>query len=77
MSGDKESRRSLVKDDGPGLTQEDLGRLFGRFQRLSAKPTAGDEPRPGLDFRSSSASSNCMAGLSRRRATGRVAARPS
>ncbi len=25
-----------------GLSPEDLGRLFGRFQRLSAKPTAGE-----------------------------------
>lgn len=42
MSGDKEFTQILVKDDGPGLSQEDLGRLFGRFQRLSAKPTAGE-----------------------------------
>src|SRR5215475_8432834 len=31
-----------VKDQGAGLSPEDLGRLFGRFQRLSAKPTAGE-----------------------------------
>jgi signal transduction histidine kinase len=31
-----------VTDDGAGLSPEDLGRLFGRFQRLSAKPTAGE-----------------------------------
>src|SRR2546423_6056396 len=31
-----------VTDQGAGLSPEDLGRLFGRFQRLSAKPTAGD-----------------------------------
>ncbi len=31
-----------VRDRGPGLSPEDLGRLFGRFQRLSAKPTAGE-----------------------------------
>jgi signal transduction histidine kinase len=31
-----------VSDDGPGLSPEDIGRLFGRFQRLSAKPTAGE-----------------------------------
>jgi signal transduction histidine kinase/CheY-like chemotaxis protein len=31
-----------VQDDGPGLSPEDMGRLFGRFQRLSAKPTAGE-----------------------------------
>src|SRR6195256_1900836 len=31
-----------VADEGAGLLPEDLGRLFGRFQRLSAKPTAGE-----------------------------------
>jgi signal transduction histidine kinase len=31
-----------VRDRGPGLSPEDMGRLFGRFQRLSAKPTGGE-----------------------------------
>ena len=31
-----------IADQGAGLSPEDLGRLFGRFQRLSAKPTAGE-----------------------------------
>ena len=31
-----------VVDEGAGLSPEDLGRLFGRFQRLSAKPTGGE-----------------------------------
>jgi signal transduction histidine kinase/FixJ family two-component response regulator len=31
-----------ISDQGAGLSPEDLGRLFGRFQRLSAKPTAGE-----------------------------------
>jgi signal transduction histidine kinase len=31
-----------ISDEGAGLSPEDLGRLFGRFQRLSAKPTAGE-----------------------------------
>jgi signal transduction histidine kinase len=31
-----------VTDDGAGLSPEDISRLFGRFQRLSAKPTGGE-----------------------------------
>ncbi len=36
-----------VKDAGPGLSEDDKRRMFGRFQRLSATPTAG-EPATGL-----------------------------
>jgi signal transduction histidine kinase/ligand-binding sensor domain-containing protein len=36
-----------VRDDGPGLGESDLARVFGRFQRLSARPT-GDESSTGL-----------------------------
>lgn len=36
-----------VTDQGPGLTQQDQSRLFGRFQRLTAQPTGG-EPSAGL-----------------------------
>jgi len=31
-----------VRDQGPGLRKEDVSRVFGRFQRLTAKPTAGE-----------------------------------
>ena len=31
-----------VKDQGPGLTDDDKKKLFGKFQRLSATPTAGE-----------------------------------
>ncbi|HEY6258146.1 MAG TPA: DUF3369 domain-containing protein [Xanthobacteraceae bacterium] len=31
-----------VRDEGAGLSAEDLSRLFGRFQRLSARPTGGE-----------------------------------
>ena len=40
-----------VKDQGPGLSPEDNTRLFGRFQRLSAKPTGGENstgPGPSI-----------------------------
>ena len=31
-----------VRDEGPGLTAEDKTRVFGKLNRLSAKPTAGE-----------------------------------
>lgn len=44
VSAREESGQLLfeVSDHGPGLVDDDLVRLFGRFQRLSAKPTAGE-----------------------------------
>jgi signal transduction histidine kinase len=39
--------RLEVKDQGPGLTDKDKSKLFGRFTRLSAQPT-GDETSTGL-----------------------------
>lgn len=34
--------RISVQDQGPGLTPEDLKKLFGKFMRLSARPTGGE-----------------------------------
>lgn len=34
--------RFEVRDEGPGLSAEDQKRLFGKFARLSARPTAGE-----------------------------------
>jgi len=34
--------RLEVRDEGPGLTEEDKQKLFGFFQRLSARPTGGE-----------------------------------
>jgi Osmosensitive K+ channel histidine kinase len=31
-----------VKDEGQGLTESDMAKLFGKFQRLSAQPTGGE-----------------------------------
>lgn len=35
--------RFEIDDEGPGLTEEDQKKLFGKFMRLSARPTAGEE----------------------------------
>ncbi len=32
-----------VVDSGPGLSDEDMGKVFQRYQRLSAKPTGGEK----------------------------------
>ncbi|MCS6809127.1 MAG: HAMP domain-containing sensor histidine kinase [Bacteroidota bacterium] len=37
-----EKARLRIQDNGPGLSEEDKSKLFGYFQRLSAKPTAGE-----------------------------------
>ncbi len=34
--------RFSVRDEGQGLTEKDMKKLFGRFQRLSAVPTGGE-----------------------------------
>jgi len=31
-----------IKDQGPGISEEDRSKLFGKFQRLTAKPTGGE-----------------------------------
>ncbi len=47
LEGNDERVRFSVVDEGPGLTENDRERLFGYFQRLSARPTGG-EPSTGL-----------------------------
>ena len=42
VTHDQDNTIIRIADEGAGLSPEDLGRLFGRFQRLSAKPTAGE-----------------------------------
>jgi signal transduction histidine kinase len=42
VTGDSDNVKVSVSDEGAGLSPEDLDRLFGRFQRLSAKPTGGE-----------------------------------
>lgn len=31
-----------VKDEGPGITEGDLGKLFQKYQRLTSRPTGGE-----------------------------------
>ncbi|MEM7035123.1 MAG: ATP-binding protein, partial [Chloroflexota bacterium] len=38
----KEKIQIQVKDEGQGLTEDDLKNLFGKYQRLSAQPTANE-----------------------------------
>ena len=40
--GFEEKVRVEIQDEGPGLTDDDKTKLFGKFQRLSARPTAGE-----------------------------------
>jgi len=42
VTDENDSTIIRVTDEGAGLSPEDINRLFGRFQRLSAKPTAGE-----------------------------------
>lgn len=37
----------VIRDQGPGFTADDKSKLFGKFSKLSARPTA-DEPSTGL-----------------------------
>ena len=42
MQASEETVRIAVKDEGQGLTEADKEKLFGKFQRLSARPTGGE-----------------------------------
>jgi len=39
---DGDKVKTMVKDEGPGISIEDQKKMFGKFQVLSAKPTAGE-----------------------------------
>jgi signal transduction histidine kinase len=41
-SATPKSIRCEIKDEGPGLTEDDKTKLFGKFARLSAQPTGGE-----------------------------------
>ncbi len=38
----KDEARIEIKDEGPGISEEDKKKLFGKYQRLSARPTANE-----------------------------------
>jgi len=42
VAGEGPRVRLEVQDEGPGLSAEDQRRLFGKYQRLSPKPTGGE-----------------------------------
>ncbi|BDU72168.1 sensor histidine kinase [Mesoterricola silvestris] len=50
-----------IRDEGPGFNDEDLGKVFGRYTRLSARPTAG-ESSTGLGLSIVKAIVEAMAG---------------
>lgn len=35
--------RASIQDEGPGINKEDMTKLFGKFQKLSARPTGGEK----------------------------------
>ena len=37
-----ENVRIAIRDEGPGLSDDDKSKLFGKFARLSAQPTGGE-----------------------------------
>ncbi|WP_422358861.1 tetratricopeptide repeat protein [Reichenbachiella sp.] len=43
LSIDQSQALIEVRDEGPGLDEEDKARLFQKYQRLSAEPTAGED----------------------------------
>jgi signal transduction histidine kinase len=40
---DNGKARAEIIDEGPGLTEDDKKKVFRKFQRLSAKPTGGEQ----------------------------------
>ena len=49
----------LLRDEGPGCTAEDLAKMFTRYARLTARPTAG-EPSTGLGLSIAKRHANAM-----------------
>ena len=47
VSAGSHDAECVVRDEGPGFTEDDRQRMFRRYERLSARPTGG-EPSSGL-----------------------------
>jgi signal transduction histidine kinase/ligand-binding sensor domain-containing protein len=43
VTTENDKARFVIQDQGPGITANDQKKLFGRFQKLSAKPTGGEK----------------------------------
>jgi signal transduction histidine kinase len=44
---EKDKVITAIRDEGPGISEEDMKKLFGKYQKLSARPT-GNEASTGL-----------------------------
>ncbi|MBW1296450.1 sensor histidine kinase [Aquimarina litoralis] len=42
VHSDTHKTRVIVEDNGPGISEDDQKKLFGKFQKLTAQPTAGE-----------------------------------
>jgi len=42
LSQNEKHTHCFIKDEGPGIAEQDLPKLFGKFTRLSTKPTGGE-----------------------------------
>jgi signal transduction histidine kinase len=42
VSSTEIAARIAIQDEGPGISEDDMKRLFGKFARLSAQPTGGE-----------------------------------
>ena len=43
LTSEEKFAKITVRDEGPGISDEDQEKLFGEFQKLSARPTAGEK----------------------------------
>jgi signal transduction histidine kinase len=42
VAGNDDKVTVMVKDEGPGMTEDDKKKLFNKYQKLSARPTANE-----------------------------------